>query len=146
MSTKVIIIGAGTGGLCLAQGLKASGIEVDVYERDRSSTDRLQGYRLHISSEGSQALESCLPPYLFQEYLETSAKPNDAVTFLDSRLHRLLTIPITADADNAAREVPVSRITLRKILLADLDNIVHFEKKFVRFEDLADGRVMAYFE
>jgi cation diffusion facilitator CzcD-associated flavoprotein CzcO len=30
---RVIIIGAGTGGLCLAHGLEASGLEVRVFER-----------------------------------------------------------------------------------------------------------------
>ena len=39
---KVMIVGAGTGGLCLAQGLKADGIAVEVFERDYSPTDRLQ--------------------------------------------------------------------------------------------------------
>jgi len=30
---SVAIIGAGVGGLCLAQGLKASGVATDVFER-----------------------------------------------------------------------------------------------------------------
>ena len=38
---KVIIIGAGTGGLCLAHGLRSAGIDVRVFERDRTPTDRL---------------------------------------------------------------------------------------------------------
>jgi threonine dehydrogenase-like Zn-dependent dehydrogenase len=33
---SVAIIGAGVGGLCLAQGLKASGVVTDVFERDAS--------------------------------------------------------------------------------------------------------------
>lgn len=42
----VLIIGAGTGGLALAQGLIKHGIAtVAVYERDRSRVDGLQGYR-----------------------------------------------------------------------------------------------------
>jgi len=39
---KVMIVGAGTGGLCLAQGLKTDGIAVEVFERDYSPTDRLR--------------------------------------------------------------------------------------------------------
>ena len=41
---KVLIIGAGTGGLCLAQRLKQSGVDVVVFERDRTRTDGLFGY------------------------------------------------------------------------------------------------------
>jgi 2-polyprenyl-6-methoxyphenol hydroxylase-like FAD-dependent oxidoreductase len=37
------------GGLCLAQGLKQDGVDVEVYERDRAPSDRLQGYRLSIT-------------------------------------------------------------------------------------------------
>jgi len=37
---KVLIVGAGTGGLCLAQGLKSAGISVEVFERDHSPFDR----------------------------------------------------------------------------------------------------------
>src|SRR6266849_10796535 len=80
MLSKVMIVGAGTGGLCLAQGLQQSGIDVSVYERDRTPTDRLQGYRLHISSNGARALEDCLPATLFREFLDAAAKPNTAVS------------------------------------------------------------------
>ncbi|MGH3834528.1 MAG: FAD-dependent oxidoreductase [Pseudonocardiaceae bacterium] len=46
----VIIVGGGIAGLCLAQGLRQAGVSVAVYERDRSPTDRLDGYRIHINS------------------------------------------------------------------------------------------------
>jgi salicylate hydroxylase len=49
----VLIIGGGIGGLTLAQGLRKSGVSVAVYERDRTATDRLQGYRVHINPAGS---------------------------------------------------------------------------------------------
>jgi len=41
---RVRIIGAGTGGLCLAQGLKQDDVEAEVFECDHTPTDRLQGY------------------------------------------------------------------------------------------------------
>lgn len=34
---KVMIVGAGTGGLCLAQGLKLNNVSVELFERDYSS-------------------------------------------------------------------------------------------------------------
>jgi 2-polyprenyl-6-methoxyphenol hydroxylase-like FAD-dependent oxidoreductase len=60
--SNVIIIGAGTGGLCLAQGLKRAGISVAVYERDRTRADGLQGYRVGIDADGKRALRANLPP------------------------------------------------------------------------------------
>lgn len=41
---RVIIVGGGIGGLCLAQGLHAAGISVAVYERDAAPDARLQGW------------------------------------------------------------------------------------------------------
>ena len=52
---QVLISGGGIGGLTLAQGLKKSGVSVAVYERDRTTTDRVQGYRVHINPAGSLA-------------------------------------------------------------------------------------------
>src|SRR5437763_224277 len=53
---KVMIIGAGTGGLCLAHGLKSDNVAVEVFERDYTPSDRLQGYRLSLSATGSVAV------------------------------------------------------------------------------------------
>ena len=72
----VLIIGGGIGGLTLAQGLKKSGVSVAVYERDRTMTDRVQGYRVHINPAGSLALHECLPPELFEAFARTCGKPS----------------------------------------------------------------------
>ncbi|MGH9765123.1 MAG: NAD(P)-binding protein, partial [Blastocatellia bacterium] len=115
---KIIVIGAGTGGLCLAQGLKLDNVAIEVFERDHSPTDRLQGYRLSIDSRGGYALRTCLPPALFEQLLENCANPSRGVTFLDHRLNRLLAIDLPrhhpGDLDS---ELPVSRIALRHILM-----------------------------
>ena len=91
---KVMIVGAGTGGLCLAQGLKADGIAVEVFERERSPTDRLQGYRLSINATGRRALKECLQDSLFDKLVASCANPSRAVTFLDHRLKQLLAIDL----------------------------------------------------
>src|SRR5256714_15468426 len=78
----VVIIGGGIGGLCLAQGLKQAGMSVAVYERDRTLTDRVQGYRVHINPTGSRALHACLPPQLFDLFERTRGKPGRAIRFL----------------------------------------------------------------
>jgi salicylate hydroxylase len=119
---KVIIIGAGTGGLCLAQGLKSSGIAVEVFERDRTPTDRLQGHRLSINPQGSRALKSCPPEALFAKFARGAANASQSVTFLDHRMSPLLGLDLTRSAhDSTDREWPVSRTTLRRVLLEGLD-------------------------
>jgi 2-polyprenyl-6-methoxyphenol hydroxylase-like FAD-dependent oxidoreductase len=144
---EVLIIGAGTGGLCLAHGLLASGLKVRVFERDRTPTDRLQGYRLHISATGNRALQACLPPENFERFVRASAITNTAVTFLDSKLNRLLQIDIPpVDQTAPESERPISRISLRKILLEGLEDVVVFDKTFIGYESTSEGRVSIRFK
>jgi 2-polyprenyl-6-methoxyphenol hydroxylase-like FAD-dependent oxidoreductase len=144
---KVIIIGAGTGGLCLAQGLKAAGISVEVFERERTPTDRQGGYKLTISPSGNRALKECLPESVFQKLVQSSARASRGVSFLDERLKPLLTIDLPeADLGSVDCVRPISRIALREALLQGLGKTVHFGKKFVGFDDAPDGRVIARFE
>jgi 2-polyprenyl-6-methoxyphenol hydroxylase-like FAD-dependent oxidoreductase len=144
---EILIIGAGTGGLCLAHGLAAAGLQVRVFERDRTPTDRLHGYRLHISETGNRALQACLPAENFARFVQASAVSNTAVTFLDSKLKRLLQIDIPpVDRMSPASERPISRIALRKILLEGLEDIVVFDKTFVAYEAAPRGRVTVRFQ
>ena len=145
---NVLIIGGGLGGLCLAQGLKKAGIEVDVYERDRTSDDRLQGYRIHIEPQGNRALAACLPADLFQEYLATSGSGGSGFRISTDQLKELVFFraPDSAnESDPAKLDRSVSRITLRQILLAGLEQVVHFDKTFTHYEETADGKVTAFF-
>ena len=142
----VVIIGGGIGGLTLAQGLKRAGVSAAVYERDRALTDRLQGYRVHISPTGGLALHECLPPHLFEVFDRTCGAPTSAVRFFTEQMRLLLAFDgdLVASTDPVARHRSASRITLRQVLLAELDN-VHFGKTFQRYEDHG-GRITAYFE
>ncbi|MFY9956891.1 FAD-dependent oxidoreductase [Bradyrhizobium sp.] len=143
---KVTIIGAGTGGLCLAHGLQSDGVAVEVFERDHSPADRQQGFRLSINATGGAALRSCLPQALFDKLAASSADPSEGLTFLDHRLNRLLAIDFPHnERSDADAERPISRAALRRILLEGLDGIVRFGRKFTGFEDGADGSVVAHF-
>jgi 2-polyprenyl-6-methoxyphenol hydroxylase-like FAD-dependent oxidoreductase len=144
---KVIIVGAGTGGLCLAQGLKSSGIAVEVFERDCTPAGRLQGYRLSINAQGSRALKSCLPEALFARFVQGAANPSESVTFLDHHMSPLLGLDLTRNRhDSGDHEWPVSRTTLRTVLLEGLDSIVQFGKTLVGFETSSGGQAVARFE
>lgn len=144
-SLRVIIIGAGTGGLCLAHGLHRAGIDVAVYERDRTRTDGLQGFRVGIGPDGNRALHECLPPELFQIFAATAGRSPRSMNFVTENLQELLSFPVEEDADPILQERSVSRMTMRQVLLTGLDDIVHFDKKFTHYQQHADGTVTAHF-
>ena len=144
---RVRIVGAGTGGLCLAQGLTQDDIDVQVFERDHAPTDRLQGYRLSINPTGRRALEDCLPEKLFGRLIANCAKPSDSVAFLDHHLHRLLVIDLPhREREDPDSELPVSRVALRAILSEGLGDVVRYGKKCIAFESDPRGGVTARFE
>jgi salicylate hydroxylase len=142
----VLIIGGGVGGLTLAQGLKRSGISAAVYERDRTPTDRLQGYRVHISPTGSLGLHECLTPESFDIFDRTCGSPNNAVRFFTEQMGELLSFErdLVQPTDPIACHRSASRITLRQVLLSGLDN-VQFGKTFSRYEE-RDDQIIAHFE
>src|SRR2546430_5434384 len=144
MSIRVAVIGGGIGGLCLAQGLVRAGVDVAVYERDRSRVDRLQGYRIHIDPNGARALHECLPPALWEAFLATTGKSGGGFGFLTEQLAELL-VPgaPSGPADPTRGHHSVSRITLRQVLTSGLDGILHYGKEFVRYEK--DGTVVCHF-
>src|SRR5215813_10570065 len=148
MALEVIVIGAGIGGLALAQGLRRAGVEVAVYERDRTAADRLQGYRVHIDAAGSRALHGCLPPELFDAFVATCGRPSRGIGFYSHRLRELIWFGGDADpgADAVDRSRSASRASLRQVLLAGMADAVHFGRTFVRYRLRADGRVDACFD
>ena len=145
---KVIVIGGGIGGLCLAQGLKKAGVSVAVYEHDESPESRVQGFRIHISPLGSIALHDCLPSELWSIFDATGGQFGQGFTVLSEQLQELLSFrgPAPAESHGIARHRSVSRITLRRILLSGLEQEVHFNKKFLRYEETDEGKFRACFE
>ncbi|WP_116198866.1 FAD-dependent oxidoreductase [Amycolatopsis circi] len=144
---RVVVIGGGVGGLCLAQGLRKAGLDVSVYERDDSVRGRNQGYRLHISPEGERALRECLPDRA-QALLTATANSRYGygMAIYDEHLNAQPGPEITDPRANEVTKVDaVDRVTLRRVLLAGLDEVVHFGKRFTRHESRPDGKVVAHF-
>jgi 2-polyprenyl-6-methoxyphenol hydroxylase-like FAD-dependent oxidoreductase len=144
----VMIIGGGIGGLCLAQGLRRAGIPVTVYERTQARTDWLQGYRIHINPHGSRALHDCLPPAVWQQFLASVSVNDGGFGFATEHLEDLLRFAgaeILPEAGPTDAHYGASRISLREVLLTDLDEVVRLGKTFDRYEIGADQRVIAHF-
>jgi 2-polyprenyl-6-methoxyphenol hydroxylase-like FAD-dependent oxidoreductase len=147
---KVIIIGGGTGGMCLAHGLRHAGIDVAVHERDRTRTSGLHGYRVGISPNGARALKACLDPELFATFVATTAAPYETLAMLTERYRTLITMsfdefPHTGD-EPEDREHNVSRMTLRQVLFTGMEDVIRFDRRFTHYSQHPDGRVTAFFD
>ena len=148
---KVLIAGAGLGGLCLAQSLRRLDIEVEIFERDKSPWDRPQGYRLHLDSDGINAIHQSLPPDLYGLFDATSMKPLSFTTIVDTALAVKRRVPDDEHGStqgNSFQGVPthmnVNRATLRQILLTGMEDILRFGKKLTHYES-DEGSVAAMF-
>ncbi|WP_162389495.1 FAD-dependent oxidoreductase [Spirosoma endbachense] len=151
----VLIIGGGIGGLCLAQGLVKTGIDVSVYERNAETSETLAGYGIHLTPLGMKALRACLPETTFAQLDALAGHAGATLRFSDEHLHLL------AERDDAqltgkplaqVERRDVDRIEFRKLLLQGLSQtsstkkgVVHWNKPFTHYEQLPDGQVRAFF-
>lgn len=147
---RVLIIGGGIGGLCLAHGLHRAGLDVRVFERTHARTDWLQGYRIHINPHGSKALNDCLSPRAWARFCSAASDEAAGLAFVTEQLRRLTEVgeELANDggSDPAHQHHGISRIALREALLTDLDEVVELGITFQRYEQLPDGRVTAHFD
>jgi 2-polyprenyl-6-methoxyphenol hydroxylase-like FAD-dependent oxidoreductase len=146
---KVLIIGAGMGGLCLAHGLRKAGIEVEVFERNEESVDGLPGYGIHLNRNGYGALRGCLPEENWQMFDTTAGNAGNLARFYDEHLNVLAVQEEGADGSRRS----IGRIELREILLHGLtretqgaEDVVRWGKKFISYERTSDNRVQANYE
>ena len=109
---RVIVIGAGIGGLALACGLRKHGVDVEVFERDSVLADT-GGYHLHLHGRALAALRRLLPPDAVERLYASSAtgRADQRVAMRDHR-GRLLSVQ-RRDDDGALN---VDRVTLRRLL------------------------------
>ncbi|MFK3982431.1 FAD-dependent oxidoreductase [Micromonospora sp. NPDC050397] len=144
---EVIIIGAGTGGMCLAHGLRRAGIAVRVYERYRTRGDGLHGYRIGVGPTGNRALRECLSPELFAVYMATCARSPRYFNVLTEKMRVTASFPLRpeTETDPVESDRAVSRMTLRQVLLTGMEDVVHFDKTFTHYEQNPNGRVTAFF-
>ncbi|MER5643996.1 FAD-dependent monooxygenase [Streptosporangium sp. NPDC002524] len=145
----VLVVGGGIGGLALAQALLPSGANVQVYEREHDAADWVRGYRIHLNQVGSRALHRCLPGPLWEAFLATSGHPGPGFGFHTHRLRELVfveeSVMTGGAADPSDGQYAVSRTTLRRLLLAGLEGVVHHGRTFQRYEVRPDGRIVAFF-
>lgn len=127
------IIGAGLGGLLLAQGLKKRGIACRVFERDESARSREQGYRISLLELGRRALEELLPRERYRRLLglQTRGVGRD---FHFARGPEQPLLRLSADAWT------ICRPALRELLLEDVD--VTWGHRLRSLDDVPPGELV----
>lgn len=151
MSTRrpILISGAGLASLLLAQSLRRSAIPFRVYERDASLAFRGQGYRLRLSNEGLDAIESVLGPEDFARFYDKCGKTGgtgfvglDAIT--GEQTGGLIGGPATQLTSRDGKTVGIARGEMRQLFFEGLEDNVQFQKHVTGYE-LVDGGVRAVF-
>ncbi|GAA1579549.1 FAD-dependent monooxygenase [Kribbella hippodromi] len=128
MAMRVAIMGAGIGGLALAHGLLKAGVDVRVFERDPSPRHRKQGYRIHISPVGEEALAATLPDAVRRRVIATATKPGDLVAGFDSLLNKQFEQVFPVPGPDAVTSV--DRYAFRRALMTGLEEVIEFGKQF----------------
>lgn len=140
---RVTIVGAGVGGLALAQALHRADIDVVVHDRD-AHVAATGGYRLALDGPACETLRRSLSPEHYQALVASSA-PTAASRRLAFTDHRLRTLS-EQHFDPADEALFVGRVPLRTLLAEGLGERVRFGATYRDHEVRDDGRVVAHFE
>ncbi|KAF4310739.1 Monooxygenase FAD-binding protein [Botryosphaeria dothidea] len=148
---KVIIIGAGLSGSLLANGLLHASVPVTVYERDEENAKR-EGYQIHLGESTLVGMRACLSAAqiasVVQKFGRVGGRKGQASVIRHKDFRLLLDLKAFPDYSKSA---PINRKVLRDTLAALLARVgvVKYEKRFVRYEIVADGgreRVRVHFQ
>ena len=139
---RVVIVGAGIGGLVLAQALSRRGVQASVHERDTSVSDT-GGYRLHLDQAACAALRRSLPAALYQALLGSSPG-SQAFRRFSVTDHRLRTLGDQL-RDREEDTLLVGRVPLRRMLAHGLGTSLHWGSEFIRHDVRDDGTVAVHF-
>lgn len=143
MTQKPILIsGAGLASLLLGQSLKRSNIAFQIFERDNSLAFRGQGYRLRLSNEGLDAIETVLGPEAFQRFYDNCGKTSGkGVVDLDALTgEKTDQIKFTENlASRDGKTVGIARGDMRRLFYEGIEDYVQFGKHVKGYEVLEDG-------
>src|ERR1700709_1964643 len=144
MAQKPILIsGAGLASLLLARSLLRSNIPFQVFERDASLSFRGQGYRLRLSNEGLNAIESVLDPIAWQKFYDHCGKTaGSGFGQFNAVTGKLLEEQVTVNAGLGSRDgkgVGIARGEMGGLFLESGEPFVHFNKHVQGYELTEDG-------
>jgi 2-polyprenyl-6-methoxyphenol hydroxylase-like FAD-dependent oxidoreductase len=145
-SKPILISGGGLASLLLAQSLRLSKIPFKIFERDASFTFRAQGYRLRLSAEGLEAIESVLDSQTFQRFWDKCGKTGgtgftayDAITGEQTEHAAPETL-----SSRDGKIVGIARGEMRKVFSEGCEEHIEWSKHVTGYE-LTESGVIAIF-
>lgn len=141
MSPKPILIcGAGLSSLLLGRSLLRSKIPFLIFERDASMAFRGQGYRLRLSAEGLDAIESVLGPEEFRKFYEicgkTAGSGVEALDAITGEIREYRAVESLSSRGN--KIIGIARGDMRKFFMKGCEPFIQFSKHVQGYE-LIDG-------
>lgn len=140
---RVVVVGAGIGGLTLAHGLRRAGLDVVVYEQHGEA--RPQGVTVALAEMGSAALHACLPPEHVAMLEATAGGRRTRIVQLSEADGTFVVAGEVPDSGPRVPVLTICRRVLRAVLVSGLEDTIHFGRRLERFEQRSDGTVEAYF-
>lgn len=134
---RIIVVGAGLGGLALAQALLRAGDDILVLDRD-ADVDAADGYRITLDQHACAVLRRRLPPATYQALQASAGSRRTFQRFYltDSRLRVLAVEQVPA----CEELLLIGRRPLRRLLHRDVAGHVRFRARAVDCRVQADGR------
>lgn len=131
---RAIVVGAGLGGLCVANGLVKAGVDVEVLEAQEQIRDTRQGYRINVNAAGHEALRACLDDEHFAAYERTLHRQSDPGVYLYAPDLRLISRREAPPAPGA-----IDRGTVRRILADGVAGRIRFGCQVRSLADVGDA-------
>ncbi|KAF1815007.1 FAD/NAD(P)-binding domain-containing protein [Eremomyces bilateralis CBS 781.70] len=143
-SSRVLIVGAGVGGLALAQGLRRAGVQFHVFERDLQLATQHKSHRLRIDADGVSALKEILSPQLWTKFERTCAGTTILETDIDAIRGKLTGSRIGNRKGGAT--YTADRNVLKGILSTGVDQNMTYGKHFIDYNFTDKGVVVNFLD
>ncbi|KAL7781563.1 hypothetical protein V8C37DRAFT_398151 [Trichoderma ceciliae] len=145
-SKPILISGGGLASLLLAQSLRQSNINFKIFERDASFNFRAQGYRLRLSSEGLEAIESVLDSETFQRFWDKCGKTGGTGFSAFDAITGQQTEHVAPEglSSRGGKIVGIARGDMRKVFAEGCEGHIEWAKHVTGYE-LTESGVVAVF-
>lgn len=132
-AARVAVVGAGLGGLALAQSIRRTGLDLVVLEKDLSFAAPGRTVRVHCDPRLNEMAAACLPPRLFELFVACQSRPDARHIYLDERL-KLISVD-----ERPAPELVLDTRTAREVLAVGLGEHLMLGTEVSAVRDIGPG-------